>query len=661
MGKLSPPRLPARFQSMSLITLEEVTKGFNDRVLLDGVSFAVGEGERVGLLGANGSGKSSFLRILAGVDLPDDGRRALKRGLRLGYLEQDPDLDPDWTVREAARAGLAEHTRVLAEVQSLHAALAEASGSELDALLSRQSGLEAELERLGGYDVEHRVESTLLSLGLLDFEARCGLLSGGERRRVALAQLLLSGPELLLLDEPTNHLDAFVTEWLEDWFLETRTPLVLVTHDRYFLDRVVDRIVEIDRGELHAYEGGYGDYLVQRAARLEREAQAESARLNLLRRETAWMRRGAPARTTKAKARVQRYEELAAAIPTDLPAELVFEIPPGPRLGSRVLLTRGITKGYDGRTVVPPLDLELVPGDRLGIVGPNGAGKTTLVKLLLGELEPDGGEREVGETVRFMAVDQLRGELDPDATVAETLAGRGDVVEVAGRSVRVESFLDKWGFPKRQQDTPISRLSGGERGRILLAKLLCAGGNVLVLDEPTNDLDLPTLRALEEATMAFPGAAIVVSHDRWFLDRIATKILYLDGEGGMQLHYGDLSGLLEEVRERRKESARKASADARAEGAQRRELQAQQAQTAQPKAKRITPWQEKELAELEERIPVLEARLTELDERLADPALYTGPRSELDQVRAAREEADGELTQAFERWEELEGIRSSSA
>lgn len=253
---------------MSLITLEEVTKGFNDRVLLDGVSFAVGEGERVGLLGANGSGKSSFLRILAGVDLPDDGRRALKRGLRLGYLEQDPDLDPDWTVREAARAGLAEHTRVLAEVQSLHAALAEASGSELDALLSRQSGLEAELERLGGYDVEHRVESTLLSLGLLDFEARCGLLSGGERRRVALAQLLLSGPELLLLDEPTNHLDAFVTEWLEDWFLETRTPLVLVTHDRYFLDRVVDRIVEIDRGELHAYEGGYGDYLVQRAARL---------------------------------------------------------------------------------------------------------------------------------------------------------------------------------------------------------------------------------------------------------------------------------------------------------------------------------------------------------------------------------------------------------
>ena len=463
---------------------------------------------------------------------------------------------------------------------------------------------------------------------------------------MALAQLLLGGPELLLLDEPTNHLDAIVTEWLEDWFLETKTPVLLVTHDRYFLDRVVDRIVELDRGELVSYAGGYHEYLEARAARMDQEHKAESARLNLLRRESAWMRRGPPARTTKAKARIRRFGELTRAEPAELPVELVYEIPPGPRLGARVLEVSGISKSYDGRVVVPALDLELGPGTRLGIVGPNGAGKTTLLKLLLGELEPDGGARSVGETVRFMGIDQSRSALDPNLSVAETIAGRSAVVKVGERTVRVESFLDKWGFPARTHQTPIGRLSGGERGRVLLAQLLSAGGNVLFLDEPTNDLDLPTLRALEEALLAFSGSVVVVSHDRWFLDRIATQVLYLDGRGGSRLHHGDVSGLLEHLaRERSAEPPAKQRAPKRTP-----------APAKPPAQKRITPWQQKELEALEARIAEVEGSISSVDVRLADPALYTGPRADLDAIHANRAALDVELAALYERWEELESL-----
>jgi len=634
---------------MQLLSIEGVAKGFNDRVLFEDVSLAVAEGERIGLLGRNGSGKSTLLRILAGLEPPDAGQRVARRGLRLGYLEQNPALDPDSTLREATRAGLARHVELLAELERAHAALAGAGDEDTRRILARQAALEAELEQLGGYDVEHRIESTLHALGLPAVDARCGTLSGGERRRVALARLLLGEPELLLLDEPTNHLDAFVTEWLEDWFLEHRIPMLLVTHDRYFLDRLVDRIVELDRSRLFSYAGGYGEYLEARAERLAVERSDERARLNDLRRETAWMRRGAPARTTKAKARIRRHEELVAAAPARAPSELVFEIPPGPRLGTRVLKVTGVKKRYGQRWVVPPLDLELEAGTRLGVVGPNGAGKTTLVKLLLGELEPDGGRREVGETVRFMSIDQLRGGLDPAKSVAETVVGRGDVVRVGERDVRAEAYLDRFGFPASAHRTPVGRLSGGEQSRVLLAKLLLAGGNVLFLDEPTNDLDLETLRALEEALLAFPGAAVVVSHDRWFLDRVATRILYLDGEGGARVHFGDCSSLLQRLAEER-------TAAPPATPAPRPAAPAPGVTPRRPK--RLTPWQEKELAELEARIGRIEGEIAALDGRLADPALYAGPRAEVARVREARATLAGELARAYERWEELEGLRA---
>ena len=633
---------------MALLSLERVTKAFGDRVLLRGVDLLLGEGERVGLVGPNGGGKSTLLRILAGVEALDSGERVVRRGLRLGHLEQEPVLDDLATVREAVRAGLAGRERVLAELEAVHGELAHARDVAVDRLLARQARLEQDLERVGGHDVEHAVETMLHSLGLVDFEARCGALSGGERRRVALARLLLCAPELLLLDEPTNHLDALVTDWLEDWFLETRTPLLVVTHDRYFLDRVCDRIVELDRGELFSYDGGYGEYLEERARRLESERKSESSRLNLLRRESEWMRRGPPARTTKAKARIRRYGDLVDAAPIELAGDLELELPTGPRLGSRVVELTRVTKSFGKRVIVPPLDLELAPGRRLGIVGPNGAGKTTLLKLILGELAPDAGVREIGETVRFAVIDQLRGDLDPSATVVAELAGSSDVVVVGERTIRAAAYLDRFGFPVAQQRSLVRQLSGGERNRLLLAKLLCVGANVLVLDEPTNDLDLPTLRALEEALIAFPGSAIVVSHDRWFLDRVATEILYLDGCGGARMHFGDVSGLLEQLALER-DATRAARPTAKPAAAPT------------PKSstpKRITPWQREELELLESKIPAVEAEISAVDERLADPALYTGPKHELDAMHAHRGRLSTELDQLYARWAELETLRT---
>ena len=644
---------------MSLITVEHLARAHGSRTLLDDVSFVLGDGERVGLVGPNGSGKSTLLRILAGAEVADDGSVVVRRGLGVGWLEQDPVLDPARTVRDLVREGLGGRDRVLADLAALHAEMEHADATRLDALLARQARLEQELEALGGHDVEHRVEATLQALDLPDFDAPCGTLSGGERRRVALARLILAGPELLLLDEPTNHLDAFVTDWLEDWFLESRTPLLLVTHDRYFLDRVVDRILELDRGRLIPYAGGYAEYVQARAERLAAEAHAESARLNLLRRETAWIRRGPPARTTKPKARIHRWEKLVADAPAPSGADLELVIPPGPRLGTRVLQAHGISRRFGARTVLPQLDLEIAAGTRLGIVGPNGAGKTTLLNILTGRLAPDTGRVETGETVRFMGIDQQRSDLDPSRSVAEEVAGRSDLVLVDGRAQRVEGFLERFGFPVSRQHTLVGHLSGGERNRVLLAKLLLAGGNVLVLDEPTNDLDLATLRALEEALLVFPGAVLAVSHDRWFLDRIATHILHLDGRGGARLHTGDLSSLLERLKQEAAE-AREAVAKAKSRAASAPTATAGGGATA-PRSRRLTTWEERELAEIEEHIARAEAELATLDARLADPALYAGPAAERERVIARRAAVADENEKRIARWEELEGRRTQGS
>ena len=639
---------------MTLLTVKDVHVTLGDRHLLRGVSLVVGDGERIGLLGPNGCGKSTLLSVLAGELMPDQGERAVRRELRLGHLPQEPAVPDDATVLVAVTRGIPGRDDVLAALDRVHAALAADHAPErLAQLLREQQRLDEQLERMGGHDVDHRASAILQALGVQQTGARCGDLSGGERRRVALARLLLSGPELLLLDEPTNHLDAECTAWLEDHLLETGTPLVMVTHDRYFLDRVVDRIVEFDGGVLHEYEGGYRAYLVQRAERLEQEARTESARLNTLRRETEWVKRGPPARTTKAKARIDRHAALVAQAPPPSAADLLFAIPEGPRLGDFVLRLRGLGKRFGERTVLRPFDLDIGPGERVGIVGPNGAGKTTLLKLCLGLLAPDQGSVAVGPTVRFAAIDQARSALAPDLTVLQEVSGGNDYVAVGGRTMRVETFLEQFLFPGAMKHARVASLSGGERNRVLLARLLCAGGNVLVLDEPTNDLDLMSLRALEDALLAFPGTVLVVSHDRWFLDRVATRIVRLDGAGRARVHEGDLSLLLEKLAQEDAAARAAAAATARPKPAPL---------AAAPKAKKLSTREQRELAELPARIETAERELQQVDARLADHALYTADRrAEFEALNAQRQAQTSAIAALYARWEELEAIAQAGA
>ena len=642
---------------MALLTLKDIHVTVGDRHLLQGVSLVVGEGERIGLLGPNGCGKSTLLRILAGELVPDAGERTVRRDLRLGFLAQEPTLPADASAFDVVVRGIAGRDEVLRALERVHTDLATDQPPErLERLLKEQQRLDEQLEHLGGHDVEHRAGAVLHALGVERVDAKCGAMSGGERRRTALARLLVAKPDLLLLDEPTNHLDAYVTDWLETFLLDAGMPIVMVTHDRYFLDRLCSRIVEFDRGVLHEYDGGYTSYLVQRAERLEHEAKAESSRLNTLRRETEWVKRGPPARTTKAKARIGRWADLVANAPPPTAAELEFAIPEGPRLGDFVLRVKGAAKNYGERTILAPFDFELGPGQRLGIVGRNGAGKTTLIKMCLGQLAPDRGSVAIGPTVKYATIDQARSALTPTKTVLQEVSNGNDYVVVGGRAMRVETFLEQFLFPGAMKQALVSSLSGGEKNRVLLARMLCEGGNVLVLDEPTNDLDLASLRALEDALLAFPGAAIVVSHDRWFLDRVATRVVHLDGTGKARVHEGDLSLLLEKL------AAEKADAEAaaaRAEAAAKAKAAAQA--PVAPKAKKLSSREQQELAELPAKIEAAERDLAKVDEELLDPAVYTAAgRERFDRLTKQRAELPPKIATLYARWEELEAIAESS-
>lgn len=639
---------------MALLTLHQVSKAYDPvRPLFTDLSLVVGDGERIGLIGANGSGKSTLLRMMAGIEQADSGERVTRRGLRVGYLEQEPKLDPELTIREAVRQGLAGREALLAEMEELYEAMASdppPSAERLTMLAERQEELQHRLDRMGGHEVEHLVASSIDGVGLEDPDASCRDLSGGEARRVALARLLVDAPDLMLLDEPTNHLDAFVIAWLEKRLLEMRVPLVMVTHDRYLLDRVVDRIVEIDRGRCFEYPGSYAQFVELQANRFASEGKSESVRLQTLKRETAWMRAGVQGRGTKAKARVDRFHDLVADEGPGVAQTLALRIPPGPRLGTKVIQWEGVRFGYDERTLLPGIDLHLEKGMRLGVIGPNGAGKTTLLKILTGQLEPNEGKVETGPTVKIAAIDQKRSDLDPNATIAEEVAGKSDRVKVGERLQHVVSFLDQFLFPGNKKHLQIESLSGGERGRVLLAKLLLEGGNVLVLDEPTNDLDLPTLRALEEALIAFEGAIVIVSHDRFFLDRVATHVLLLDGHEGATMHTGDVSSLLEKREQEREQSAQDAPAKKKMSGGSKIDT------TQTEPVARLSNQQRKELERLEKSIADREQRLVAIDESLAHPDTYQGDGEAMRLLQKERKDVGRSLESELKRWEALAEI-----
>jgi len=499
------------------------------RTILKDISLSFFPGAKIGVLGLNGSGKSSLLRIMAGEDMEIEGEARPQAGIKVGFLPQEPRLDPDKDVRGNIEEGLAAITEVQQQLDAVYNAYSEPD-ADFDALAAEQARLENILQASDGHNLDRKLEVAADALRLPPWDADVGQLSGGERRRVALCKLLLSSPDMLLLDEPTNHLDAESVAWLERFLAEYPGTVVAVTHDRYFLDNVAGWILELDRGHGIPWEGNYSSWLEQKEQRLEAEEKQESARRKAMQAELEWVRQGAKGRHAKSKARLARFEELASKESQQRNETKQLYIPPGPRLGDLVIEASGLKKQFGDKLLFEALDFNLPRGGIVGIIGANGAGKTTLFRLLTGALEPDSGELRIGETTRIGCVDQSRDSLDDSKTVWEEISDGQDVITIGNYELNSRTYVSRFNFTGNDQQKHVGNLSGGERNRVHLAKLLRSGGNVLLLDEPTNDLDVETLRALEEALLDFPGCAVVISHDRWFLDRIATHILAFEGD-----------------------------------------------------------------------------------------------------------------------------------
>ena len=499
--------------------------------ILRDISLSFFPGAKIGVLGLNGSGKSTLLRIMAGIDLEIDGEAIPQKNLKIGYLSQEPQLDDDLDVRGNVEQGVNEAKTLLDRFNEVSLRFGDELNDEaLNALIEEQGELQTRIDALGAWELDRKLDIAADALRLPSWDASVQHLSGGERRRVALCQLLLAEPEMLLLDEPTNHLDAESVAWLERYLEQYAGTVVAVTHDRYFLDNVAGWILELDRGYGIPWEGNYSSWLEQKDKRLEIEEKTQSARRKSIAVELEWVRANPRARQAKSKARLQRFSELVdTEFQTRNETNEIY-IPPGPRLGDKVIEVSGLTKGFDARLLIDELSFSLPPGGIVGIIGPNGAGKTTLFRMLVGSETIDGGNIEVGETVKIAYVDQSRDALDDSRTVWEEISDGLDVIQVGQYQTPSRVYVGRFNFKGSDQQKRIGDLSGGERNRVHLAKVLRQGGNLLLLDEPTNDLDVETLRALEQALVSFPGCAVVISHDRWFLDRIATHILAFEGD-----------------------------------------------------------------------------------------------------------------------------------
>jgi len=525
-----------------IFSMVGVSKFYDKRAVLKEIYLGFYYGAKIGVLGLNGSGKSTLLRIIAGLDKEYQGEVVLSAGYSIGYLEQEPRLDESKTVREVVEEGVQPVVDLLREYDEINGRFAEPmSDDEMTALLDRQGEVQEKLEALGGWDLDSRLEMAMDALRCPPGETCIGLLSGGERRRVALCRLLLKQPEILLLDEPTNHLDAETIAWLEHHLQQYPGTVIAVTHDRYFLDNVAGWILELDRGQGIPWKGNYSSWLDQKQERLRKEERSETQRQKTLERELEWIRMAPKARHAKSKARISAYESMLNQEVDKQSAELELYIPPGPRLGEVVIEANGVSKAYGEKLLFDNLTFKLPPGGIVGIIGPNGAGKTTLFRLITGQEQPDAGTFRTGGTVSLAYVDQSRDALRPEATIWEEISDGLDTVMLGNRQVNSRAYVARFNFSGSDQQKKVGTLSGGERNRVHLAKMLKAGANVILLDEPTNDLDVNTMRALEEALENFAGCAVVISHDRWFLDRIATHILAFEGESRVVWFDGNYS------------------------------------------------------------------------------------------------------------------------
>ncbi|MCB2179541.1 energy-dependent translational throttle protein EttA [bacterium] len=519
----------------------------NKQVLRD-ISLGFFYGAKIGVLGLNGAGKSTLLKIMAGIDTEYVGEIAKSKGYTVGYLEQEPRLDESKTVQETVQEAVQPIVELLKRYDEVNASFGDPD-ADFDALLEEQGKLLEEIDRLDAWNLDNHLSIAMEALGCPPPETPVSVLSGGERRRVALTRLLLTEPDILLLDEPTNHLDAEATAWLERHLQDYRGTVIAVTHDRYFLDNVAEWILELDRGHGIPWKGNYSSWLEQKEERLRLEEKSESKRQKTLQHELEWIRMSPKARQAKGKARINAYENLLGQDYEGVRADLEIYLPPGPRLGKTVIELENITKGYGERTLIDNFTASIPPGSIVGVVGPNGVGKSTLLKLIAGEEQPDSGSIRIGETVMLAYQDQFRN-LDGEKTVWEEISQGSDILTLGDRKINSRAYVASFNFPGTDQQKKVKSLSGGERNRVHLAKTMIAGANVIMLDEPTNDLDVNTLRALEDALDAFAGCGIVVSHDRWFLDRIATHILAYEGDGNLRLYFGNWSEYEEDLRQR---------------------------------------------------------------------------------------------------------------
>lgn len=633
---------------MSLISGQQLHKTYGTQVVLDQVDVTLEPAERVGLVGANGSGKSTLGRILAGVEVADLGTVARRRGARISYLEQEPSL-PAGGALDVTLAGMQQWHAAKQRHDELSRALESAQG-DVDALLHEHSEAAHQIEQLGGWDVAHRAEDLLARLSVSNLKQDVSTMSGGERRRVALARLLIGAPDVAILDEPTNHLDATTIEWLENYLIDSFTgALLLITHDRYVLDRVVQRTWELERGKVHSYDGGWELYLAAKAEREEIQQRTEANRSNFLRKELEWLRRQPKARTTKQKARIGRAQEAIDAPRAAGEISLNFEAQSG-RLGSTILEFAGLRLGIGDKQLISNLDLKLVRGERVGILGPNGAGKTSLFRAIVGDLKPQAGKLTLGKNTQPAYFDQNRSGLVDDETILENIAGRNESVMLGERPLSVYSYLERFAFRGERMRTKVGALSGGERARVALAKMLLQQGNLLLLDEPTNDLDVQTLGALEEMLLDFKGVTLVVTHDRYFLNRVATSILVFEGEGKVVRYAGNFNDYLQR-REELKAQTREEQARAAVPGVPRAQ---------EKKSKGLSFKENRELEGLMPEIERLEARIAQIEGELAKPETYSQGGDDARALTEELEQARHTLEGAVARWEELETKRGAA-
>lgn len=616
---------------MKTISIEHVTKTYGEKTLFQDISFIISEKERVGLIGVNGTGKSSLLKLIAGIDLPDEGEFVYAKDYQISYLAQQPELNPDLTVLEQIFEGDAPIFRLLKNYELTLIQLNEHPESK--EIQERLFQLQKEMDTLHAWDVSTNAKTILTKLGIEEFNHKIGALSGGQKKRVALAQVLIQSPDLLILDEPTNHLDFESVKWLEEYLSRYHGAILLVTHDRYFLDAVSNRIFELEGGKLYSYKGNYAAFLEAKAIREENEAATIDKQKNLFRQELEWIRRGAKARSTKQKARIQRFEQLDEELSAVKSTDKLDISLKGSRLGKQVFELKNASKKFESRTIIDHFNLLVKPGDRIGIIGKNGTGKSTLLNILAGKIPLDSGERVIGQTVKVAYYTQESEDMDENKRMIEYLNETAQVIHTTdGKTISSSQMLERFLFPPYTHGTPIRKLSGGEKRRLYLLKILMLEPNVLLLDEPTNDLDTQTLTVLEDYLEDFSGVVITVSHDRYFLDKVAEQLLVLQGEGNIEMFYGNYSDFLEKQTikpEKKKEEPK--------------EVKLQE----KPKKKKMSYKEQKEFETIEDDIAAVESRLEEISVELNN----TGSDFEKAQKLANEEsELNEKLEYLIERW-----------